>query len=261
MKFGELMKVHKPDLVISKRYDAWVQRNSNPVYSEEALTFGREQLAAQASPRDRRGTVSASSSGKCMRRQQFTYLGMPEMAFSAKTSAILQNGTFMHIRWQMAGLTEGFLVEAEVPVPKNNSLRLSGTMDGIAYDGSIVEFKSANSGSFGRVVTFNEPLHGHDIQLGTYMMVTGAEKGCLVYENKDTQEYKEIVITADEVQTVMIERKLEAMWQQITIEQLAEPLSAAYENKAPCSTCPFRDNCLKAKSWDHAKEIAEEARR
>jgi hypothetical protein len=192
-----------------------------------------------------------------MRRQQFTYIGMPEMGFSAKTSAILQNGTFMHIRWQMAGLTEGFIREAEVPVPRNNSLKLSGTMDAIAYDGSIIEFKSANSGSFGRVVTFNEPLHGHDMQLGTYMMVTGAEKGCLVYENKDTQEYKEIVITAEQVQTVMITRKLEELWQEISIERLAEPLGAAYEAKAPCSTCPFRDNCLKVKSWDHAKEIAD----
>jgi hypothetical protein len=134
VKFSELVKHNKPELVVSNRYEAWVKENSNPQYSDSAIVFGTTALIAQSTPRDRRGTVSASSLDSCRRRQQFTYLGLSEGPMSAKTAAILQNGTFTHLRWQMAGLSEGWLIEAETPVPRPNPLRLHGTMDGVLYD-------------------------------------------------------------------------------------------------------------------------------
>lgn len=259
MKFGDLAKYKiDTDLVVSHRHEAWLAKNSNPVYSMFALEFGYTQLQLQASPRDRKGTISASSLGACRRRQQFTFIGMPELPPSPKTAQIFQNGTFMHIRWQMAGLTEGWLAEAEVPVGRND-YGLSGTQDGIAYDRSVVELKSTNSNGFNRVMTFG-PLGGHPFQVGTYVLTTGAEKGVLIYENKDTQDWKEFVLTRDDLPLDEIEVANDFLWQSIAAKELQEPLDDCLAKTGYKYTgCPFRKDCLKIRTWEEAEEIADEA--
>lgn len=252
MKFGELLKHNKPGLVISPRHDEWMKSNGNPKYSDAALKFGAEQMALQATPRDRRGTFSASSLNTCYRKQQFTFLGMPELPPTPKTAGIFQNGTFMHIRWQMAGLTEGWLWEGEVPLPEN-SLNLSGTRDGVAYDGSVVEFKSINTNGFARVNTFG-PKEDHLAQVGTYVAAGGHDKAILIYEDKNTQEYKEFVIPAEELPLKEIEMQAHNIQNLTRAEQLHEPLSSCLAKEGyRYTSCPFRDRCLKIHNWDEAK--------
>ena len=256
MKFGELIRSSRPDLIISRRYDAWMEKNSNPVYSSSALHFGLSALEAQAAPRDRRGTFSASSLDSCMRKQQFTFLGMPELPPSAKLAAIFQNGTFMHIRWQMAGLTEGWLAAAEVPVPSGNELKLSGTQDGIAYEGSIVEFKSINTNGFSNVATFG-PKEAHLAQGATYAACTGAEKVTFIYEDKNTQEYREIVKTREELPIAEVTERASALWESVETESLAEPLhSCTTKTGQQYNSCQFRNVCLSVRGYEHAREVA-----
>lgn len=256
MKFGELIKRQNPDLVVSPRHEAWMEKNANPVYSEAALHFGMKEMQKQATPRDRRGTVSASSLGKCLRRQQFTFLGMPERGYTAKGAQILLNGTFMHIRWQMAGLTEGWLARAEVPIGENH-LRLTGTQDGIAHDGTVVEFKSINDFGFTSVANFG-PKGEHLFQVGTYLCATDAEKASIVYENKNNQEYSEHIVHRDsEIETAVYARA-RALWDHLDNESLVEPMSKCIDQEGFDYTyCPFKDVCLKVKGWTHAKEIAD----
>lgn len=255
MKFGEILKQTRPGLVVSPRHEAWMAINSNPVYSPEALAFGAKEMLKQATPRDRRGSVSASSVGKCIRQQQFTYLGMPEGTMTAKGAQILLNGTFMHIRWQMAGLTEGWLVRAEVPVGRNH-LTLDGTIDGIAYDGSVVEFKSINTHGFSSVQTFG-PRKDHVFQVVTYMVATGAEKGSIIYEDKNTQEYSEHIVLMDDEHREMVAQQADNVWSAINDHELVEPLSKCIDKEGYVyKFCPFHQICLQTKSWEHAKEIA-----
>lgn len=260
MKFSDLAK-YKTDtgLVVSARYDAWMATNSNPHYNERALNFAAWALEAQSRPRDRKGTISSSSLGSCKRRQQFTYLGMPEISPSPKLAAVFQTGTFMHIRWQMAGLTEGFLDDVEVPV-RANQYRLHGTMDGLLEDGSVLELKSANSNSFRRVLSFG-PLAGHEFQLGTYLLTTGREKGVFVYEDKDTQEYTEIVRTRDQLPLAEIAVNSAQLWSEIEEENLYEPLDDCMAKTGyRYNGCPFKDNCLKIRGWTEAEDIADQSR-
>jgi len=255
MKFGEMIKAHRPGLVVSPHHDLWMKNNGNPNYSSEAIKFGTAQLRAQAVPRDRSGTYSASSLNSCRRRQQFTFLGMPELPPTARTAAIFQNGTFMHIRWQMAGLTEGWLREAEVPLPQN-SMRLNGTRDGIAHDGSVVEFKSIHTNGFSQVNSFG-PKEDHLDQVGTYVAASGAEKAVVIYEDKNTQEYKEFVVPAEELPIEEITERAEELWAHTLAEQLYEPLSSCIEKEGyRYNNCPFRDRCLKIHHWDEVKESA-----
>lgn len=256
MKFSEVVKHARPDLIVSKRHDEWLRENSNPVYSQEALDFGREQLQLQSKPRDRRGTISASSLDSCKRKQQFTFLGMPEVNYSPKTSQIFQNGTFMHIRWQMAGLTEGWLAEGEVPVPADNAYGLSGTRDGVAHEGSVVELKSINSNGFSSVNTFG-PKESHKFQVGTYMVCSGTDNSVIIYEDKNTQDYKEFVVPLTKDLRDQVVEGAERLWDLIKTEKLAEPLAACEERAGYMFTgCPFRNVCLGTKNWEHAKEIA-----
>jgi len=126
MKFSEVVKNNAPDLVVSRRHEEWLARNANPVYSDRALDFAAHQLAVL--PRVRKGTISASSLGGCKRKQQFEYIGMPQLPMDTKGALKVQNGMFMHLRWQMAGLTEGWLLEAEEPVPAaRSSTYIDGT--------------------------------------------------------------------------------------------------------------------------------------
>ena len=259
MKFSELAK-YKTDtqLVISARHDKWMVKNGNPTYSLEALNFGVNELYKQRAPRDRRGTVSASSMGSCRRRQQFTFIGLAELPYSPKTNAIFQNGTFTHIRWQMAGITEGWLKEAEVPVPQNQ-FRLSGTMDGILFEDSIVEFKSINSNGFRGVLSFG-PKEPHLYQGASYALATDREKVVFVYEDKDTQEYREIVMTRDELPLNEAEQSALITWESIDKKQLIEPLDSCLAGEGyQYMGCPFKDRCMKIKSWQEAEHLADQA--
>ena len=255
MKFGEMIKATSRSLVVSPRHEAWLVQNGNPIYSPEALAFGAGELLKQATPRDRRGTFSASSLGTCVRKQLFTYLGMPEAPISAKTAQIFQNGTFMHIRWQMAGLTEGWLAQAEVPVGAND-LGLSGTQDGIAHDGTVVEFKSINSHGYAGVTNFG-PKPEHLFQIGTYMVTTGAERAAIVYEDKNTQEYQEHVVVRDQKVSDEIIERAETVWTRAQNHTLPEPLDKCMAGEGYVyKFCPFRNVCLKVKSWEQAEEVA-----
>jgi hypothetical protein len=249
MRFSETIKHTSPDLVVSKRHEAWLQVADERMYSQRAIDFAQSQLGKV--DRKRQGTISASSLGECERYQQFVYIGMPRLPFDAKNMAKVQNGSFMHLRWQMEGLTEGWLRHAEVAV-KSDAYHLMGTMDGVLYDGSILELKSINSNGFSRVSTFG-PLIPHLYQMATYMLCTGEEKGVFLYENKDTQEYTEIVVWPDDLPMTEMVSKAERMWQSTRAEVLSEPLSDCMDQKGwKYMSCPYRDRCLTINDWDEA---------
>lgn len=254
MRFGEQIKSVKNDLYVTPRYEMWLKHNQNAGYSPKALKFAEEELRKR--DRVRTGTVSASSLDSCTRAQQFTFLGFPRGNFPNKTVNIFHNGTFMHLRWQMAGLSEGFVKEAEVVVPENNH-GLHGTADGILDDDSVLELKSCNDNAFNRVVTFG-PMKSHMIQVGAYVHLLKRERGVFIYENKNTQEYKEVIVPRDGLPLSQAFLKAEIIWELINAKKLAEPISAAYEGKYPCAGCQFYSRCLDVKSWEHAEEIRDE---
>ena len=247
MRFAETMKLTAPELVVSRRHDAWLENNDHPVYSTEALRFAELQLAKR--DRERKGTLSASSLGECPRMQQFVFLGMPKLPMDSKNAMKVQNGSMMHLRWQMAGLSAGWLEEAEVPL-EGNEHGLSGTMDGLLYDGSILELKSINVNGFSRVTVFG-PMHEHLFQMATYMLVTQREKGVFIYECKDNQEVKELVVEAEELPLIQADLKAQSLWAKIEKRELEEPLEKCIDRTGwRYQSCPFRDRCLSIHRWE-----------
>lgn len=250
MKFGELASHKREKLVISPRHDAWLVENGNPTYSEEAKAFLAREIGKP--DRKREGTFSASSLDSCGRQQQFKFLGLPQLRLDPRTSGIFQNGTMMHLRWQMAGLTEGWLSQAEVPIEKNEH-GLSGTMDGVNYDGSILELKSINSNGYRSVTSFG-PKKAHLFQGATYALASGREQVVFIYENKDTQEYIEKVIDRDDLPMQEAAQRAEMLWTATDERRLLEPRGKCIDKEGwEYHSCPFRDRCLKIRSWEEAE--------
>lgn len=248
-----MIKTEQQILPVSRRHDAWMAANSNPAYSAPAVDFAMKALSTP--PRKREGTVSASSLNSCVRRQQFTFLGMPEALPDPRVSQILQNGQFMHLRWQMAGITEGWLTAPEVTIRKPNKWNLTGTMDGLLYNDYNLELKSINSNGFGQVRTFGVK-DDHYSQVGTYMVVEDLEASSVIYEDKNTQEYTEIVVHRDATMEKKVEASADRIWSAINERSLAEPLAACEDRTGYRYTgCPFRQFCLETKNWNHAEEL------
>jgi hypothetical protein len=252
VRFSETTKLTAPELVISRRHEEWVTQNdAHPTYTAEALDFAHTALSKP--DRVRKGTLSASSLGRCDREQQFVYLGLPKVPPEAKAAMRMQNGSFMHLRWQMEGLSEGWLMAAEVPLIKNPYLLL-GTMDGLLYDGSVLELKSINANGFSRVATFG-PLLPHLFQMATYVLCTGRNRGVFLYENKDTQEYQEIVVGPHDLPLADVEAKAMALWSAIEGQELKEPLEKCIDQEGwVYHSCPYRDRCLSIHRWEEARE-------
>lgn len=247
MRFGETVKLTAPDLVVSRRHDAWLATNDHPKYSYRALNFASGMLSQPG--RLRAGTVSASSLGGCHRAQQFVFLGMPQVPPDQKNAMKMHNGAFMHLRWQMAGLTEGWLKLAEVPIG-TNPYRLSGTMDGILYEESVLELKSINARGFATVQTFGPKLD-HLYQMATYLLCTERTKGVFIYECKDTQEYKEIILDRDQLPMAEAEEQARHMWATLGEQRLYEPLEKCIDRTGwQYASCPFRDRCLSIHRWE-----------
>jgi hypothetical protein len=175
---------------------------------------------------------------------------MPKrLEIDSRLAGIFSLGEFIHLRWQMAGLTEGWLSEAEVPL-ESSELMLGGTMDGVLHDGSGFELKSINSNGYRQVMSFG-PKEEHLLQIHAYMMMRReiSDQFSIVYENKDTSEWREFRITYDHV----IAQK--------AMEEIKTLIDSRSDNKLPpmlsqCETkegyvwrgCEFRDICPTA-SW------------
>jgi hypothetical protein len=103
------------------------------------------------------------------------------------------------------------------------------------------------------VQTFG-PLFDHLYQMATYMLVSGREKGVFIYECKDNQEYKEIVVGRKDLPMVEAEEQAQTLWEAVEDRNLMEPLSKCLDRTGwKYQSCPYRDRCLSIHDWDQAR--------
>jgi hypothetical protein len=241
-------------LPITVRHEKWLTENSNPVYSDKALKFAQQQLAGvTGSQRLRKKMFRASSATTCPRAQVFKYIGMPVRAeVDSKLSNIFATGNFLHLKWQMQGLTEGWLEEAEVPVDRDD-LNAGGTMDGILYTGGGLEFKSINDRGFGKVTSFG-PLEGHLYQVHNYMYLGDIGHFSIIYENKNTGEWREFRVDRNEMLIKQAEIRFAELNEHVDKKILPKVLpDCRVEEGTQFRQCPYRDVCLKVKLWPQVK--------
>lgn len=249
MKLTQLLQAHQQELPISPVHERWLADNPNPEYSPEAKEFLAKQIGKP--DRVRTGSFSPSSAGKCLRRRQFEYLGLPRKPFRTSLIQVLHNGTWVHLRWQAAGLTAGWLAEAEVGV-EYEDLGMKGTMDGRLPDGRGLEIKSINSNGF-RYVMSKGPKREHLHQITSYALASGIKDWVVLYEDKDTNEYKEFLFTPDEVGLDLVWGEYEKLMLAVSQGRLIEMKDECWAKKGnEYLQCPFREICPTMKDWGQA---------
>lgn len=253
----QLLRAAQEDLPITVRHERWMSSNPNPIYSPEALSFAEQALRRNVGgSRARRARLfRASGMAKCPRSRMFTYLGMPKrLEIDSRLAGIFSMGEFIHLRWQMAGLTEGWLDEAEVSV-ESSEMNLGGTMDGVLYDGSGFELKSINSNGYRRVMDYG-PKDEHLLQVHAYMILRGGEgqRFSIVYENKDTSEWREFRVTYDDVIAKRAMDEIDLLADHLGRRELPPMLSACETKEGYVwRGCEFRDICPTA-SWPESTQ-------
>lgn len=248
MKLSEIIRAVQTDLPITMRHERWLAANPNPVYSKDALEFAARALSGDFQFR-KRELFRSSSTGMCERRRIFAAMGVAEPErIDAKLANIFQTGNMLHLKWQLAGLTEGWLADAEIAVD-HPDLRFSGTLDGILHDGSGFEFKTINS--YGHTFTWKEPKPLHVRQVHAYMVLKPEiEQFSVIYENKDTAEWREMRVQRDPVIYRSVQRELHNLNEMYDERKLPDPLDECRTRTGSTyRNCPFHEVCLSVKKW------------
>lgn len=248
MKLGQAMAYRQGDGRVTALYEEYV--NNRPSMEEE-----RDALATILTRpvRVRTDSFSASSAGMCLRRRQFEFLGRKKKKPDTKTMNIFANGDYVHMRVQVAGLTGGWLKEAEVSVEVPR-LKLKGTMDGLLAWDSILEVKSINSNGFSGISTYG-PKREHVYQTHAYMFASGLDSAHIFYENKNTQQTKEFFVEKDEETYQSVESEFTALKDATEDETLLPMLPDCIEQKGnEYRWCPFKETCPLAKFASQGRE-------
>lgn len=192
----------KDDLIVTPAYNEFLTQWDESVPDHVAETIAKIIKQPQ---RDRRYSWSASSAGKCMRRQEFAFLGMPIVGqYDPKLRRIFLNGTWVHLRHQAVFLTAGILDAVEVTI-KKKSQRARCTMDGMGvvkqgrYEGAEFGFELKGRNHW----TFNlQKIDGADEatrkQVDFEFLLSGLDIFVILNEHKGDQEIQEWVILRDE---------------------------------------------------------------
>lgn len=252
MSLRLMIKAVQNDLPVTVAHEKWMTENPNPVWSEKALEFANAQLRGQTGGQrtGRKRVFRASGAHTCKRRQVFDFIGhtRAEEQITSRLGNIFATGNFTHLKWQMQGLTAGWLAEAEVPVEKPE-LNAGGTADGLLTAGGGWECKSINDRGFSRVMTYG-PLEEHEEQTDNYMLLGDLERYSIVYENKNDGEWREFVRYRDEKRMADAQERFEELNEFVERKKLPKILPDCQKGEGTkFRQCPFKDTCLKVKGW------------
>ncbi len=83
---------------------------------------------------------------------------------------------------------------------------------GVLQTGEGLELKSCNKNAYSGVKSFGVKEE-HNFQVHTYMLATDIDIFSVIYENKDTQEWEEIVVERDEAMIQRVKDRAEFLWE------------------------------------------------
>ena len=241
----------KADLPVTMAVNEW-RANGSPI-TEEAL-----EKIIDLMRRDFLSDFRADGSGRfrpsmlgdtCDRRQMLSYLGYPKSEW--EDPKFMESGTWGHYRWQLAGLSAGWLESVEAPV-SHPLYPMKGSADGIQIDDNgVFELKQTNDKLIAQVRKTEQPKAQHLIQVAGYMQARNIEKASVVYESRGFLNFHEVrVYRTREVDmkfTLHMEHMMEFVRDRRMPEMLADcrrQVGNDYRNcpwKGVCATAEWRE--------------------
>ena len=242
--FGTLKTIKKAEvlLVTPKVIDFLDAHPDGVVWDEEAYEMWHWLTQKAMGNDDRSGRFGASSRGDCKRLQIFNFIGMPvQKVMSPEQANLYNDGKWRHLRWQMMAWQAGAVTHLEHPYALK-SLRVSGSMDGLnSYDSWGWELKGDRNWSR----ALHETPEKHNLQMHTMMLATGWDTFSYVIEDKESQEWREIIVRRDKKIIAQVRDELEDLNDYVEDHKLPPVLPACAAKEGPYRSCPFAKQCLR----------------
>lgn len=143
-------------------------------------------------------------------------------ALDAASLEAMQEGSRRHRRFQQELIQKQPYVAIEQRI-RHEDLRVSGRIDAVVrVEGELqaIEFKTVNGERFEQIRQTG-PLFAHVAQLALYLELTGYRLGCLIVENRETDERREYYFRPD------------AEFSKWLCQRIAEATAAALARRLP----------------------------
>lgn len=168
------------------------------VSSLEKFELERERRAESQSTER---YIRPSMISGCSRMIVYYLRGEPlEIKETPQSLRILKVGHYLHYRIQKLLVESGLAKESDVELPvKDDDLWLRGHCDAIIEVNNekyIFEFKTVNSWSFSKLIDIPD---SYKDQATLYMHCLKIPRTIFLFENKDTQEWREFLYFLDEL--------------------------------------------------------------
>lgn len=185
--------------------------NERPITQMINDKLNKEQEKKAAVPHS--GKIYPSSIHKCSKALCYELLGYEKPLLDPRILRIMDNGNYMHERYQKMFKELGILVTEEAPIIYEE-LNISGRLDAIIMidnNIAIAELKSCGENPFNKMKEANEPDPKYVAQIQLYMHITGVDLGVIYVENKNTQDVLEFWLSYDEEYCKKLLRKLKTV--------------------------------------------------
>lgn len=228
-------------------------------------------LKGRREPSDRAKVSFAPSglgygAGVCARRWMYDLHGgyMRDDDTDAVSISMMESGADRHERIQKALLESGLAVEIEREVSsigKEGLPPIRGYIDAVLdWNGEIIpcEIKTTSQESYVSKKSKNKPAGYNLLQILIYMKALAADKGLLLYENRNTLRILPMPVTWTTENLNLIEdvfNWLTDIYEEYKKGTRPEDIKrpARVETSALCRSCPFYSHCWNSKDGDIVK--------
>lgn len=245
MSFTQNLKRIKKaeNLLVTPKIIAFLEKHPDGVVWDEAgYELWRELTHRASGNEDRSGRFGASSRGTCPRAQIFSFLGMPATrTIGVDQQNLFNDGKWRHLRWQMMAMQAGALTHAEWPVnlPK---YRVKASIDGLNTNEKF-GFELKGDRRWARVL--DGVPEAHILQVHTYLLAMGWDTFVYMVENKETQEFREVIVHRDEAVIREVRQELQELNEYVEYNRLPPILPACAAKEGPYRSCPYAQQCIK----------------
>lgn len=248
---------HEGDIkVVTGPHVDWLERLEHEQIPNQKAMHHVIRVLLRQYKHQRKGRFSPSNMGECPRRILFSYAGAPELQADIDNQEMMDHGSFGHLKWQIEGLTMGYMTEAEVWV-HDEDLMTGGSIDGVLHDGSLFELKTAAMSAYNRIVVdLRQPKYENLLQLAIYFLLTGESWASVVYENRGIGDFHEFRVQADmDIEREVIRRL--ASYRRYVEDDALPPMLDMCEQRIGqvYRRCPFREICPIPKKLSDVESI------
>ena len=200
--------------------------------------------------RDDSGDFHPSAAGECHMKIAYSYLGYDKPKFNALTMRKIENGTYMHMRYEhlfekMSKCMNNFyLVAVEEPIHAfKDDMTIKGHADAIIeLNGKrlLIEFKSIRSEMFYKL---GGPSPEYVTQWMIYSDCLGIYEGRMLYENKNDQELKQYKMIWDKELVENAYAKLANIYKYVSVGKLPPKPKGIGVECTRWGGCDWYDHC------------------